>query len=108
VIWSYVGDIDGIAAIGAHTLSSKKEYMTVDQWIEFLTSPAVCMSSRDWGKQKTTLEQACYYARCNEEELNLLKSVVNRVDKHFKRVKTVSYQRSLDLREFDPMTLQLD
>lgn len=63
----------GLVSLGGictHTLTSEKEVLSFDQWIDFLeaqeatqNSPAkgaaVCMSSIDWGAMKTELEIAC-------------------------------------------------
>ena len=69
----------GLVSLGGictHTLTPQKEVLTFDQFIDFLQaqeSPAkgaaLCMSSADFGTQKTELETACRMlgSRCTYE-----------------------------------------
>jgi hypothetical protein len=61
----------------AETMTSKKRYMTLDETLKFLGDGALCQSSSDWVKNKTTLEQACMLLgpRCSREFRALLNGI---------------------------------
>lgn len=95
-VWSYLGqEIEGVAALGSHTNFQKRETKTLDEWIDFLSpsdkhGPAICMTSEDYAKQKTALEQACVKSNCSLEQKKEIEARTIRIDKHIRKVKALS------------------
>lgn len=95
--------VSGFMAAGADcvwTLSDEVQFMTLDEFIQFLEpreehvdpndpskiipayEGAICQTGQDWGKQKTALEQACEKlgTSCSYEMKKKLHQVSSRVD----------------------------
>ena len=80
----------------AYSISGETEEMTLDQWFSFLepqTEPprgaAMCMSSADFSKIKTAIEQACRKlgTSCTKEAKENLQKVSATVDQLQERVR---------------------
>lgn len=61
----------------AETLTSKTRVMLYNDTINFLEDGAICQSSSDYHKNKTTLDQACKILgpKCTADLKKLIKSI---------------------------------
>lgn len=97
-IWSYVGDVDDTdtVAIGSHTNFVQRERMNIDQWVEFMAKPAICLSLDDYVKQKTAIDQACAKVKCSYEDKKNIAAIVTRVQNHAKGIKKIISQGKIN------------
>lgn len=90
-VWSFIGEgadpsRPTIAALGSHSNFVKHEYMTLDEWVNFLAAsekekrgPAICISAADFNKQKTVVDQACKKVNCSYEQQKAIENLEQHV-----------------------------